>query len=88
VSIQERIDRVQLLILGGSWFLGRTIAVDALARGWEVTAFSRGKSIQPPAGVTHVRGDRRSDADLHRLAESGPWDALIDTSAYEPVDPA
>jgi nucleoside-diphosphate-sugar epimerase len=53
-----------------------------------VTAFSRGKSIQPPAGVTHVRGDRRSDADLHRLAESGPWDALIDTSAYEPVDVA
>jgi 2'-hydroxyisoflavone reductase len=77
---------MRLLILGGSWFLGRTLIVDALARGWEVTAFSRGKSGQPPAGATHVLGDRRNDADLQRLAESGSWDALIDTSAYEPID--
>ncbi|MFI5734023.1 NAD-dependent epimerase/dehydratase family protein [Kribbella sp. NPDC051587] len=79
---------MRLLILGGSWFLGRTVVSDALARGWEVTAFSRGKSGQPPTGATHVVGDRRNDADLHRLAEHGPWDALIDTSAYEPVDVA
>ncbi|MFF0338363.1 hypothetical protein [Kribbella sp. NPDC004875] len=77
---------MRLLILGGSWFLGRTLIVDALARGWEVTAFSRGKNGQPPAGATHVLGDRRKDGDLQRLAESGRWDALIDTSAYEPVD--
>ncbi|MEV6267553.1 NAD-dependent epimerase/dehydratase family protein [Kribbella sp. NPDC051936] len=75
---------MRLLILGGSWFLGRTLIVDALARGWEVTAFSRGKNGLPPAGATHVLGDRRNEADLQRLAESGPWDALIDTSAYEP----
>ncbi|GAB3936218.1 NAD-dependent epimerase/dehydratase family protein [Kribbella albertanoniae] len=79
---------MRLLILGGSWFLGRTVVSDALTRGWEVTAFSRGKSGRPPAGATHVVGDRRNDADLHRLAESGTWDALIDTSAYEPVDVA
>jgi nucleoside-diphosphate-sugar epimerase len=79
---------MRLLILGGSWFLGRTVVSDALARGWDVTAFSRGKSGQPPAEATHVVGDRRNDADLHRLAETGPWDALIDTSAYEPVDVA
>lgn len=79
---------MRLLILGGSWFLGRTLVVDALAREWEVTAFSRGKSGQPPAGVAHVGGDRRKEADLKRLAESGPWDAVIDTSAFEPVDVA
>ncbi len=77
---------MRLLILGGSWFLGRTVVSDALARGWEVTAFSRGKSGQPPAGATHVVGDRRNDEDLHRLAKSGTWDALADTSAYAPVD--
>ncbi|GAB3832769.1 NAD-dependent epimerase/dehydratase family protein [Kribbella italica] len=79
---------MRLLILGGSWFLGRTIAMDAFARGWDVTAFSRGKSGLPPAGVSHVVGDRRSDTDLRRLAASGPWDAVIDTSAYEPTDVA
>ena len=77
---------MRLLILGGSWFLGRTLIVDALARGWELTAFSRGKNGRPPDGAMHVLGDRRNDADLQRLVEAGPWDALIDTSAYEPVD--
>lgn len=79
---------MRLLILGGTWFLGRTLIIDALARGWEVTAFSRGKSGQPPARARHVVGDRTNDADLHRLAEAGPWDAVIDTSAYEPTDVA
>ncbi|MFI5729259.1 hypothetical protein ACIA49_04000 [Kribbella sp. NPDC051587] len=79
---------MRLLLLGGSWFLGRTLIGDALARGWEVTAYSRGKSGQPPAGATHVVGDRKNDSDLLHLAESGPWDAVIDTSAFEPVDVA
>ncbi|TDD62065.1 NAD-dependent epimerase [Kribbella antibiotica] len=79
---------MRLLILGGSWFLGRTLISDALARGWEVTAFSRGKSGQPPAGAAHVVGDRRKEGDLQRLTEAGPWDAVIDTSAYEPIDVA
>lgn len=25
--------------LGGSWFLGRTVVTEALARGWSVTTF-------------------------------------------------
>lgn len=77
---------MRLLILGGTWFLGRTLAVDALARGWTVTTFTRGKSGLPPAGATHVQGDRTRIDDLERLRESGPWDATIDTSAYEPAD--
>ncbi len=79
---------VRLLILGGSWFLGRTIILGALARGWDVTAFSRGKSGLPPANARHVVGDRRNGEDLRRLAEAGSWDAVIDTSAYEPSDVA
>jgi nucleoside-diphosphate-sugar epimerase len=77
---------MRILILGGGWFLGRTLALDALARGWQITAFSRGRSGSPPSDVEHVRGDRGSVADLARLAEGGPWDATIDTSAYEPLD--
>jgi nucleoside-diphosphate-sugar epimerase len=75
---------MRLLILGGSWFLGRVLAGDALAKGWQVTAFTRGRSGSPPAGVAHVTGDRTRAADLARLADAGPWDATVDTSAYEP----
>lgn len=77
---------MRLLILGGSWFLGRTLALDAVARGWDVTAFTRGRNGSPPEVVTHVRGDRTDSEDLSRLAEQGPWDATVDTSAFEPVD--
>lgn len=57
-----------------------------LASGWEVTAFARGRSGSPPTGVDHVRGDRTISADLQSLSDRGPWDATVDTSAFEPVD--
>lgn len=75
---------VRLLVLGGSWFLGRAVVDDALLRGWEVTTFRRGISGADPSGVTPVRGDRTNVADLARLALSGPWDAVVDTSGYVP----
>ena len=77
---------MRLLLLGGGWFLGRTLAMDALARGWSVSAFSRGVSGSPPESVGHIRGDRASPSDIAELARSGPWDATIDTSAFEPAD--
>ncbi len=79
---------MRILILGGGWFLGRTLARDALARGWDVEAFTRGRSGRPPAGVRHIVGDRTKEADLHRLASENVWDAVVDTSAYEPIDVA
>lgn len=74
----------RLLVLGGSWFLGPAIVEDALARGWEVTTFRRGQSGQDVDGVELIRGDRTDAADLARLAKSGPWDAVVDTSGYVP----
>ncbi|GGK13489.1 hypothetical protein GCM10010124_02560 [Pilimelia terevasa] len=77
---------MRILILGGGWFLGRTLASDALARGWEVTLFNRGRSGMPVPGAARVTGDRTRQDDLKALAGYGPWDATIDTSAYEPAD--
>ncbi|MER7057102.1 NAD-dependent epimerase/dehydratase family protein [Streptomyces sp. NPDC000351] len=74
---------MRILVLGGSWFLGRAVAQDALARGWEVTVFNRGRSGAVPEGARTVRGDRTVAADLARLASEGPWDAVVDTSASE-----
>jgi 2'-hydroxyisoflavone reductase len=75
-------DRV--LVLGGSWFLGRAVAEEALARGCAVTTFRRGVSGLDAPEVDTVRGDRTVPADLARLAESGPWDIVVDTSGYVP----
>ena len=73
---------MRLLILGGTKFLGRAAAEAALARGHELTLFTRGRTnpeLFPEA--EHLRGDR--DGDLGAL-EGGSWDAVIDPSGYVP----
>ncbi|GAA2746108.1 NAD-dependent epimerase/dehydratase family protein [Kitasatospora cinereorecta] len=72
---------MRILVLGGGWFLGPAVVTDALARGWEVTTFNRGRSGNPVAGAETVHGDRERPEDLARLAAHGPWDAVVDTSA-------
>ncbi|MEV6527449.1 NAD-dependent epimerase/dehydratase family protein [Longispora sp. NPDC051575] len=79
---------MRLLVLGGTWFLGRTLAESALLDGWEVTCFNRGRSGTDVAGVRSIRGDRTVAADVARLADAGPWDVVVDTSAFEPADVA
>ncbi|MFF3112510.1 NAD-dependent epimerase/dehydratase family protein [Kitasatospora sp. NPDC057904] len=74
---------MRILVMGGTWFLGRAVVADALARGWSVTTFNRGLSGTDVLGVQAVHGDRTSVDDLNRLAEYGPWDAVVDTSASE-----
>lgn len=73
---------MRILVMGGTWFLGRAIVDDALRRGWDVTTFNRGRS-GVVEGADTVRGDRTSPDDLKRLASHGPWDAVIDTSSSE-----
>ncbi|HEY8986202.1 MAG TPA: NAD-dependent epimerase/dehydratase family protein [Streptomyces sp.] len=74
---------MRILVMGGTWFLGKSVVEEALRRGWDVTAFNRGRSGQDVPGVRSVRGDRTQVADLDRLAGHGPWDAVIDTSSSE-----
>ncbi|MFJ5817205.1 NAD-dependent epimerase/dehydratase family protein [Streptomyces sp. NPDC093108] len=74
---------MKILVLGGTWFLGRAVVTGALARGWAVTVFNRGRSAPDPAGVKAVHGDRTSIDDIRRLAQEGPWDAVIDTSSSD-----
>jgi nucleoside-diphosphate-sugar epimerase len=71
---------MRILLLGGTVFLGRHVAREALRRGHELTLYTRGQHGEPPPGAEHVRGDR---ADLSPL-QGRTWDAVIDTSGYEP----
>jgi nucleoside-diphosphate-sugar epimerase len=74
---------MRILVMGGTWFLGRAVAEEALRRGWQVTTFTRGRSGDPSPGAVAVHGDRLVAQDLARLAAAGPWDAVVDTSASE-----
>jgi 2'-hydroxyisoflavone reductase len=74
---------MKLLILGGTEFVGRAVAEDALVRGWQVTVFHRGRHA-PPAGAAVLHGDRRAGDGLAALAE-GDWDVAVDTWSAEPV---
>jgi 2'-hydroxyisoflavone reductase len=69
---------MRILILGGTVFLGRHTAAEALARGHELTIYTRGIHGTIPE-AEHTRGDRADLSPLHGRA----WDAVIDTSGFE-----
>ncbi|GMV87213.1 MAG: reductase [Chthonomonas sp.] len=71
---------MRILFIGGTRWVGHTIAQFALERGDEVTLFHRGSTPVKLAGVQEVFGDR--DQDLGRL--EGAWDAVVDTCGYLP----
>ncbi len=75
---------MKLLVLGGTWFLGRALAEEALLRGHKVTTFNRGRSGNDTPGIEPIHGDREDRSSLERLASSGTWDAVIDTSGFVP----
>ncbi|MDL4813347.1 NAD-dependent epimerase/dehydratase family protein [Actinomadura opuntiae] len=74
---------MRLLMLGGTEFVGRAAAEEALARGWEVTVFHRGRH-EPPDGATALHGDRTTQDGLKALVQ-GEWDAVIDTWSAAPT---
>src|SRR4051794_32203373 len=78
---------MRLLILGGTVFLGRHVAAEALARGHDVTVFHRGKHGRDlfAGRAEHLIGDRGSDLSA---LEGRSWDVAVDTSGYQPEDVA
>lgn len=73
---------MDVLVLGGTSFVGRHIAVAALARGHRLSLFHRGRTGADLFPVAeHLRGDRLIDA---AALEGKRWDAVIDVSAYVP----
>ncbi|MFJ9692051.1 NAD-dependent epimerase/dehydratase family protein [Kitasatospora sp. NPDC101183] len=74
---------MRLLLLGGTNFVGRALAEEALARGWEVTALNRG-TRPAPEGVRALTGDRTAEGGLAALA-AGEWDAVVDTWSWAPA---
>lgn len=70
----------QILVLGGTAFLGRETARQALARGHQVTCLARG-SAPAPDGVRFVVGDRDEEDGLAAVAGQR-WDSIIDVTLH------
>ena len=71
---------LDILILGGTGFIGPHMVREALGRGHSVTLFNRGRTnsnLFPE--LETIKGDRGSD--LSGL-EGRKWDAVIDNSGY------
>lgn len=82
VSKKKR-QKLNLLILGGTGFLGPHTVNAALAQGHQVTLFNRGKTnphLFPE--LEKIKGDRNTQ-DIEKLS-GRKFDAVIDTSAYFP----
>lgn len=73
---------MDILIIGGTRFVGRALSEAALTRGHNLTLFHRGETnpdIFPDA--ERIQGDR--DGDIDKLA-GREWDIVIDTCGYVP----
>jgi nucleoside-diphosphate-sugar epimerase len=78
-DIPGSVAAVKLLVLGGSVFLSRAVAADAVRRGHEVTCANRGTSGSLPEGTHFVRWDRSEPAPAG-LGDS--FDAVVDVGRY------
>jgi len=79
--------KLDLLVLGGTGFIGPHQIDTALARGHRVTVFNRGRRAGLFGGrVEELVGDRdaRVGDGLKALAGTRSWDAVIDNSGYVP----
>ncbi|MGH3917208.1 MAG: NAD-dependent epimerase/dehydratase family protein [Pseudonocardiaceae bacterium] len=75
---------MRMLIFGGTRFLSRAVAVEALDRGHEVLCAARGESGPVPDGATFVRIDRDAPdgLGLRDTVRSGQrFDAVLDTAS-------
>jgi 2'-hydroxyisoflavone reductase len=77
--------RENVLVIGGSVFLGRAVVDEALAAGADVTVFNRGRSGRPRDDVRQLNGDRTVAADLEQL-RGERFDLVVDTCGYVPAD--
>ncbi|MBJ6978636.1 NAD-dependent epimerase/dehydratase family protein [Luteimonas sp. MC1895] len=81
---------LDVLVLGGTGFLGPHFVAAARAKGHRLTLFNRGRSNperfagEAFADIEQLRGDRKSD--LSALEGDRRWDVVLDTSAYVPDD--
>lgn len=78
----ESQESIQILILGGTGFIGPHMVREALRRGHSITLFNRGRTNSTLfPDLETIKGDRGGDLDVLRGRR---WDAVVDNSGYVP----
>jgi 2'-hydroxyisoflavone reductase len=73
---------LDILVLGGTGFLGPHMVREALRRGHSVTLFNRGRTNNALfPDLETIKGDRNNGLDG---LEGRKWDAVVDNSGYVP----
>jgi nucleoside-diphosphate-sugar epimerase len=76
--------RVDILVLGGTHHVGRSVVEAALVRGHSVATVTRGVSGPPAAGARALHADRLDREAVEHALGTGHWTAVIDTWSRAP----
>lgn len=68
-------------MLGGTRFVGRALVADAIDRGWQVSALTRGVTGPLPPGVEPLVADRLVPGALDTAVGPRTFDLVVDTWA-------
>jgi nucleoside-diphosphate-sugar epimerase len=74
---------MKLLVIGGSYFLGRVFLIQA-AKLHNITVVNRGTYSVEAFGVQQIKGDRKNASLWQQITDD--YDAIIDFCAYEAHD--
>lgn len=79
---EKQHEPLNVLVLGGTGFIGPHMVREMLRRGHSVTLFNRGRTNSELfPDIETIKGDR--DGGLQGLS-GGSWDAVVDNSGYVP----
>lgn len=81
------VSEMNMLVLGGSKFIGLHLVMRLLEYKFNITVFNRGNSNELlPDSVYQIKGDRKDHKLIRELFKDLHFDVVFDISGYDPED--